>query len=113
MARSAWPAFFASSRDDADGVGGIVAADVEERVDRVRLENLEDLLAIFEIGLVARRAERGGRRGGDGLEIGDRLLPEIDEIVVDDAADAMQRAIDMGNCSDDAAPRAQRRPATG
>ena len=81
--------------DDAHRVGGIVAADIEERVDRVRLQDLEDLLAIFEVGLVAGRAERRGRRRRDRLEIGDRLLAEIDEIVVDDAAHALQRAIDM------------------
>ena len=83
--------------DDAHRVGGIVAADVEERVDLVRLQDLEDLLAIFEVGLVAGRAERGGGRRGDRLEIGGRLLPEIDEIVVDDAAHAVQRAIDMAD----------------
>ena len=80
--------------DDADRVRRIVAADVEERVDRMRLEDLEDLLAVFEIGLVAGRAKRCGRRGCDRFEIDDSLLSEIDEIVVDDAAHPMQRAVD-------------------
>ena len=92
--RAAMAGFLGLLADDADGVGGIVAADIVERVDRVRLEDLENLLAIFEVGLVARRAERGRGRRGDRLEIGDRLLPEIDELLVDDAAHAMQRAID-------------------
>ena len=83
--------------DDAHRVGGIVAADVEERVDRVRFQDLEDLLAIFAIRLVAGRAERGGRRRRDRLEVGDRLLARIDEIVVDDPAHALQRAIDMAD----------------
>ena len=92
--------------DDAHSVGGIVAADVEEHVDRVRLEDLENLLAIFAVGLVAGRAERGRGRRGDRLQIGDRLLPEIDEIVVDDAAHALERAIDMPDFRE--APRLQR-----
>ena len=95
-------------RDDAHGVGGIVAADIEERVDRMRLQDLEDLLAIFEVRLVAGRAERCGGRGGDRLEIGDRLLAEIDEIVVDDAAHPVQRAIDPRNAREPA--RLERHP---
>ncbi len=83
--------------DDAHRVGGIVAADVEERVDRVRFQDLEDLLAIFEVRLVAGGAERGGGRRRDRLEVGDRLLAQIDEIVVDDPAHALQRAIDMAD----------------
>ena len=74
-----------------------VAADIEERVDRVGFQDLEDLLAIFEVGLVAGRAERRGRGRGDRFEVGDRLLAEIDEIVIDDAAHPLQRAVDMGD----------------
>jgi hypothetical protein len=33
--------------DDADGVGRIVAADIEEIANFVRLQDLEDLAAIF------------------------------------------------------------------
>src|SRR6185312_15382274 len=72
----------------------------------MRLQDLEDLLAIFAVGLVAGRAERGGRRRRDRLQIGDRLLAEIDEIVVDDSAHALTRAIDMGDPGK--APRLQR-----
>ena len=92
--------------DDAHSVGGIVAADVEERVDRVGFEDLEDLLAVFAVRLVAGRAEGGGGGRRDRLEVGDRLLPEVDEIVVDDAAHALQRAIDMRDVRE--APRLQR-----
>ncbi len=81
--------------DDPHRVRGIVAADVEERVDGVGLQDLEDLLAIFEVRLVAGRAERGGRGGRDRFEIGDGLLAEVDEIVVDDAAHAVQRPVDV------------------
>ena len=101
-------AFLRLLGDDAHRVGGIVAADIEERVDRVGFEDLEDLLAILAVGLVAGRAERGGRRRRDRLEIGDRLLAEIDEIVVDDAAHALQRAIDMRDVGK--APRLERHP---
>ena len=69
-------------------------------------QDLEDLLAILAVRLVAGRAEGGGRRRRDRLKIGDRLLPEIDEIVIDDAAHALQRAIDMGDLRK--APRLQR-----
>ena len=99
--------------DDPHGVRGIVAADVEERVDVVGLQDLEDLLAIFEVRLVAGRAERGGRGGRDRFEIGDGLLAEVDEILVDDAAHAVQRAVDVRDVRETAAPRARRPPSTG
>jgi hypothetical protein len=44
--------------DDANGVRGIVAAGVKEIADLVRPQDLEDLLAILQIRLVARRAKR-------------------------------------------------------
>ena len=92
--------------DDPHGVRGIVAANVEERVDRVRFQDLEDLLAIFEVGFVARRAEGSGGRGGDRFEVGDGLLAEIDKIVVDDAAHPVLSAIDAGNAGEP--PRLER-----
>ena len=60
-------------------------------------QDLEDLLAIFEVRLVARGSERRGGRRRNRLEIGDRLLAEIDEIVVDDAAHALKRAVDVAD----------------
>jgi hypothetical protein len=62
--------------------------------DLMRLEHFEDFQAIGEVGLVARRAERGGRRVGDRLEIEAGLARQIDEFLVDDAAHAERRAID-------------------
>ena len=93
-------------RDDPHRVGGIVAADVEERVDLMRLEDLENLLAVFEVRLVPGGAERSRGRRGDRLEIGRRLLAEIDEVVVDDAAHPVQRPVDVRDAR--IAPRLQR-----
>ena len=101
-------AFLRLLGDDPHRIGGIVAADIEERVDRVGFEDLEDLLAILAVGLVAGGSERGGRRRRDRLEIGDRLLAEIDQIVVDDPAHALQRAIDMRDVGKP--PRLERHP---
>ena len=100
-------------RDNAHRVGGIVAADVKERVDRVRLQDLEDLPTIFEVRLVASGSECGGRRRRDGLEVGDRLWSEIDKVVVDDAAHALQRAIDVADVGKPPRLEAPPRPATG
>jgi hypothetical protein len=58
------PGFFA---DDAHRVRGIIAADVEEIADAMRLEHLEDLLAVAQIGFVAGGAERGRWRVGHHL----------------------------------------------
>ena len=80
--------------DDAHCVGGIVAADIVELGDLVRLENLEYLVAIFQVGLVARRAQRGRRRRRDSLEVGVGFLTEVDEVLVDDAPHAVRGAID-------------------
>jgi hypothetical protein len=54
------PGFLA---DDAHRVRRIVAADVEEVADAMGLEDLEYLLAVLEVGLVARRAQRRGWGG--------------------------------------------------
>ena len=80
--------------DDAHGVGGIVAADIEEGADLMRLKHLEDLVAIFGVGLVAGRAQRRGRRVGDHFQVVGGLLGQVEQIFVDDAAHAMMGAID-------------------
>ena len=51
--------------DDAHRIGGIVAADIKEGADFMRLQNLEDLVAIFQIRLVAGGAQRRGRGFAD------------------------------------------------
>jgi hypothetical protein len=61
----------------------------------MRLYHPEDLLAVFPVGLVARRTQGGRRRGGDQLQIGRRFPRKIDKVLIDDAANAMGRAIDL------------------
>ena len=87
-------------RDDPHGVRAVVAADVEETADRVRLQHAEDLLAVCMIGLVARRAERRGRRERHHVEVVRRLLREVHQLLVDNAAHAMQRAVDLPNLTE-------------
>ena len=55
--------------DEAHGLGCIVAADIEEPSGAMGLERREDVSAIGQIGLVPRRAEGGGRGGGDRFEV--------------------------------------------
>src|SRR6202035_728238 len=50
------------------------------RSDRVRLQDLEDFLAIFDVRLVTGGSKRSRRRRRDCFEVGDRLLAQIDEI---------------------------------
>ena len=80
--------------DDVRGLGGVVAADVEEVADVVLLQDLEDLRAVFRRRLLADGAERGGRGVRDGLERLRALLAEVDEVLVEDALDAVERAVD-------------------
>ena len=93
--------------DDADRIGGIVAADIEEIPDFVRLQNLEYFLAVFQIRLVPRRAQRRGRRLADHFQVVRRLLRQIDEFLVHDPAHAVQRAIDQTDIAE--FPRFQHR----
>ena len=80
---------------DAARVGRVVSADIEEMADVVRLHDREHLLAILDVGFVAGRSE-GRRRGpGDLLEVRRGGFGEVHEIFVDDAADAVARAVDM------------------
>ena len=83
--------------DDADGVGRIVAADIEEVADVVGLHDLEHAGAVFLIGLVAGREK--SRRGcvGDLFEVVGGLAGEVDEIFLDDAAHSVDGAIDRGD----------------
>jgi hypothetical protein len=61
----------------------------------VRLHHPEYLQAVFPVGLVARRTQGGRRGGGDQLQIGRCFRRQIDKVLVDDAANAMDRAIDL------------------
>jgi hypothetical protein len=84
--------FFGQVGDDAGGVAGIVAADVEEDADVVLLEGFEDFFAVGGIGLVSRGAECRGGGFGDAFEEIVRCVVELDEFVIDDAADAVTGA---------------------
>ena len=83
--------------DDAHGVRRVVAADIEEVLDAVRLQHLEDLQAVGAVGLVARGTQRRGRRAGHQLQVVAGFLREVDEVLVDDAAHAVARAVDQAH----------------
>ena len=80
--------------DDAHGIGGIVATDIQEPGRAMGLQRREDVPAIRQIGLVPRRAQGRGRRGGDRFEIGPGFGRKVDEILVHDAAHPVARAVD-------------------
>jgi hypothetical protein len=63
----------------------------------VRLHHPEYLQAVFPVRLIARRTQGGRWRGGDQLQIGRRLRRQIDKVLIDDAANAMDRAIEFFN----------------
>ena len=83
--------------DDARGVGGVVAADVEEVADAAREERGEDPVAVLLGGLVAAGAERGGRRRGDRLELRRRETAQVEEVALEDAVDAVAGAEDAAH----------------
>jgi len=58
-------------------------------------EGLEDLLAVGLVRLVARRAERRRWRGGDAFQKIVGNVVELDEFIVDDAADAVAGAQEL------------------
>ena len=81
--------------DDTQHVRRIVAADIEESPDPMGLKDAEDLLAVFEVGLVAGRAE--GRRGRvtDQFQVVGGLLGQVEELLVDDAAHPVKGAVNQ------------------
>ena len=91
------PGFFV---DDPHRVGGIVAADIEEVADAMRLQNFEDLLAVAQIGLVARGAERGRGRVGDHFDVVAGFLGEVEKLLLDDAGYAVIGAVDQLNIAE-------------
>ena len=79
---------------NAQGVGRIVAADIEEAVDAVGLERSKNLAAVFFIGLVAGRTKRRGGRCRHLLEIGLAFPGQVCKILIHDAAYAMKSTVD-------------------
>jgi hypothetical protein len=80
--------------DDAQSIGGIIAADIEEVACSVRLQDPEDLLAVFDVGFVARGTECRARRGRDQLELLRGLLSQVDEVFSEDTSNAVAGAVD-------------------
>ena len=83
--------------DDAHGVRRVVAADVKKVADLVRLQHLEDFLAIRQVRLVARRSQRGRRGVGHQFQVAAGFLRQVDQVFVDDAAHAVLCAVDSFN----------------
>ncbi len=75
--------------EELQSAGGVVAADIDERIGAGTAQAFQNACAIGVVRLVAGRAKRRTRRGGDGTKIafGDR--PEVDEIGGGDTAHAM------------------------
>src|SRR5215469_15820192 len=81
--------------DYADRIGTVVSADVEETVDPVCPRNAQYLAAIFLIRFVAGRAQCRGWRFGDAFEAGSCFLGQIDKVLVDNAANTVDCAINL------------------
>ena len=83
--------------DDTRGVRAVVAADIEEVAHVMRLEHLEDALAILLIRLVPGAQDARGRGAGHPLQVVGCLLGQVHELFVDDALDAVDSAINPGD----------------
>ena len=81
--------------DDAHRVRGVIAADIEEVTYAMCLEDLEYLLAILQVRLVAGRAECRGRRIGHHFNVVAGFLGEVEELLIDDAGHSVIRTIDQ------------------
>ena len=85
------------------GVLRIVAADVEEIADVVGLEHLEQpvhvlrglLGLLLEIDLVAAGAQRGRRGVAQAFDGAGLLVVDVDQVLVQDAQDAVGAAVDL------------------
>ncbi len=76
-------------------VGGIVAADVEHIVDVVTAQDLYRVLQVVVLQFVATGAEGGGRRVEQLLPERCGLLAQIDDVVLQQALDAVAHAVDL------------------
>ena len=83
--------------DDAHGVRRIIAANVEEVTDVVGLHHLEHAGTVFLVGLVAGGKQAGGRCIRHLLKIVGGLAGEIHEVFLDDAAHAVDGAVNRGD----------------
>ena len=81
--------------DDANRVRRVVASDVEEVTNAVRLEHVKNLLAVSQVRLVARAAQSRRGRGSDEFEVVAGLLGQVDKILVDDATNTVPGTVDQ------------------
>ena len=82
------------------GVHGVVSAVVAEIADIVLLEDLKNALVIGVVlvrvlELIAAGAERGGRGVGKTVKLGTVFLVHAQQLVVQNALDAVVRAVDL------------------
>src|ERR1019366_9313451 len=78
------------------GVLGVVSADVEEIPDVVRLEDLEHALEVLLLlQLVAARSQGRPRGVLEGADLLLGLGRKVDEVLLQDAKDAVQAAVDL------------------
>ena len=82
--------------DFVGGVLGVVATDVEEIADVVGLEDLEDAIKVgLFLEFEAAGAQSGAGRVFERADLLLRLRSEIDQVLVEDAEHAVQRAVDL------------------
>src|SRR5262249_22819120 len=80
--------------DDAQSIGGIIAADIEEVADSVRLQDPEDLFAVPRVWLVTRRTQGRPPRGRDQPQPLRRLPPQVDNVFGGNTGNAVAGAVD-------------------
>ena len=90
------------ARDLEAGVGGIVAAVVEEVADVVRLEHLDQALVLVAalldaLELVAAGAEGAARRVHERADVRGRLAAGVDEVLGERADDAVAARVDLAD----------------
>ncbi len=59
------------------------------------LQDLENFPAVFDVGFVSGRAQRRTGGIGDQFQVGGGFLGQVEEILVDDAGNSVQRAVNM------------------